>query len=168
VKDENSSPFFFIIIFFMKKIIFAFLVLLASCKQYDEKTTDERAAVMQADKDFSATSASKGVRYAFIKYIDTTGVLLRPNHDPLKGVRAEQFIEQMDDSTSSLVWEPDTAIISSNNDLAYTYGKYYIKNSDTSVTGSGTYITVWKKQKDGSWKFVLDSGNPGLSKKSAY
>jgi hypothetical protein len=26
----------------------------------------------------------------------------------------------------------------------------------------GTYCTVWKKDKDKKWKFVLDTGNEGL------
>jgi ketosteroid isomerase-like protein len=28
----------------------------------------------------------------------------------------------------------------------------------------GTYISIWKKQSDGNWKFVLDSGNEGVGK----
>jgi ketosteroid isomerase-like protein len=26
----------------------------------------------------------------------------------------------------------------------------------------GTYVSVWKKQKDGKWKFMLDTGNEGI------
>lgn len=26
----------------------------------------------------------------------------------------------------------------------------------------GTYVSVWKKDNKGEWKFVLDSGNEGL------
>ena len=26
----------------------------------------------------------------------------------------------------------------------------------------GTYVTIWKKQANGRWKFVLDSGNEGV------
>ena len=26
----------------------------------------------------------------------------------------------------------------------------------------GTYVTIWQKQTDGSWKFVLDTGTQGL------
>lgn len=27
---------------------------------------------------------------------------------------------------------------------------------------SGKYVTIWEKQSNGSWKFVLDCGNEGL------
>ena len=26
----------------------------------------------------------------------------------------------------------------------------------------GTYVSIWKKDKIGAWKFVLDSGNQGI------
>ena len=29
----------------------------------------------------------------------------------------------------------------------------------------GTYVTIWKKDADGTWKWVLDSGNEGLGEK---
>ena len=29
-----------------------------------------------------------------------------------------------------------------------------------SVVRHGKYVTIWKKQADGSWKFVVDIGNP--------
>ncbi|MBK7030961.1 MAG: hypothetical protein IPH45_17925 [Bacteroidales bacterium] len=43
--------------------------------------------------------------------------------------------------------------------MAYTYGKYTWKinngNGDTTVY-KGVFHTVWKKQGDGSWKYVWD------------
>jgi ketosteroid isomerase-like protein len=26
----------------------------------------------------------------------------------------------------------------------------------------GTYTSIWKKEKNGKWKFVLDTGNEGI------
>ena len=34
------------------------------------------------------------------------------------------------------------------------------------VTREGTYVTIWKKDADGNWKFVLDTGNQGLGVKN--
>ncbi len=149
----------------MKELCIILIIFISSCNQTNRNTTTDSNAVMQADKDFSALSQRHGMRYAFLQYIDTTCVLLRANHNPLKRVRAEQFIENINDSSFTLSWDPDTAIISKGGELAYTYGTYHLEPKDTSAPEDGTYVTIWKKQNDGSWKFVLDSGNPGLSKK---
>jgi ketosteroid isomerase-like protein len=34
------------------------------------------------------------------------------------------------------------------------------------VTDYGKYATLWKKQKDGSWKVVMDMGNSSPAPKS--
>jgi ketosteroid isomerase-like protein len=34
------------------------------------------------------------------------------------------------------------------------------------VISRGTYVTIWEKQKDGTWKFVMDTGTSGLPEKS--
>jgi ketosteroid isomerase-like protein len=29
----------------------------------------------------------------------------------------------------------------------------------------GTYVNIWKKERDGQWKFIVNSNNPGVSNK---
>jgi hypothetical protein len=43
--------------------------------------------------------------------------------------------------------------------LGYTYGNYQLK-MDTLIE-KGTYVSIWKKDENGHWKYVLDSGNQG-------
>jgi ketosteroid isomerase-like protein len=50
-----------------------------------------------------------------------------------------------------------------SGDLGYTYELFTVTAKDTTM--QGTYVSIWKKQKDGNWKFVLDTGNPGGGKK---
>jgi ketosteroid isomerase-like protein len=52
--------------------------------------------------------------------------------------------------------------MAASGDLGYTYGNYQLKAKDKDgkvVTRYGKYASIWKKQKDGSWKVVLDMGN---------
>ena len=67
---------------------------------------------------------------------------------------------------SPLTWEPTRAEIAASGDLGYTFGNYKIRTGDE-VRSHGVYVTVWKKQPDGSWKYVLDGGNgtPGEAPK---
>ena len=52
-----------------------------------------------------------------------------------------------------------------SGDLAYTSGTYTVTYTDMKtkkvVNGGGTYVTVFKKQADGSWKAVADIATPG-------
>ena len=58
-----------------------------------------------------------------------------------------------------LEWLPDFIDVAKSGDLAYTYGKYTFSSKDTTgaiVKSDGVFHTVWKRQSDGTWKFVWD------------
>ena len=100
---------------------------------------------------------------AFLFYIADDGVLLRNNSFPEKGKEtlAKRFSGRTD-TTFILSWEPLFEKISECGDLGYTYGLHTSTDKLTGEITGGTYITIWQKQKDGSWKFVLDTGTQGL------
>ncbi|WP_298737518.1 hypothetical protein [uncultured Chitinophaga sp.] len=137
----------------------------AACNAPTVHETDSKAAreaVLKADTDFSDLSRKKGFRYAFLAYADSTAVLLRANNPPMKGQVAFRYIESMNDTGVTLTWEPGFASVAASGELAYTYGIYTFTSKDT--TTRGTYLTVWKKDAAGNWRFVLDTGNEGLGK----
>lgn len=138
-----------------------FFLLSTSCKQKNnlpkKKSTEE---IIKADEAFSDLSKKEGMKKAFIEYIDNDGVLLRPGRPPIIGANAIDFLSQVNDSSYTLTWSPAGAGIAASDDLGYSYGIYKLELKDTVVRG--TYVSVWKKQKDGKWKFVLDSGNEGI------
>jgi ketosteroid isomerase-like protein len=62
----------------------------------------------------------------------------------------------------SLTWAPVQAEMAASGDLGYTFGNYVLKAKDKDgkpVVEYGKYATVWKKQKDGSWRVAMDMGN---------
>ena len=146
--------------FILPALIISFL-LLASCKQKGNlskrKSTEE---IIKADEAFSDLSKKEGMKRAFLEYIDDEGILLRPAHPPIVGANAIDFLSQVNDSSYTLTWSPAGAGIAVSKDLGYSYGIYRLELKDTVLRG--TYVSIWKKQKDGTWKFILDSGNPGI------
>ena len=152
----------------MKKFICCILLSLAlfSCKNRNKRTaddaTDDRLKMMDADRAFSRLSEAKGMKAAFLDYIDSNGVLLRANHLPLLGADAIDYLIQQNDSSFTLKWEPKSGTVSTSGDLGYTYGLYVLKPTTKDTLIYGNYVSIWKKQADGSWKFVLDSGNEGI------
>jgi ketosteroid isomerase-like protein len=149
-----------IILFF-----FTYLFILSCNLKPDKENKADAFAkmeMMDADRKFSRMSAEKGMKAAFIEYIDSNGVLLRPGHLPIAGADAVDFLIQQNDSDYTMTWEPSNAYVARSGELGYTYGVYALKPSTIDTVIYGTYVSIWKKEKDGTWKFVLDSGNTGI------
>jgi ketosteroid isomerase-like protein len=146
--------------------IFIIVVLFSSCKNRNHKVVEADAfakmEMMNTDREFSKMSGEKGMKEAFIEYLDSNGVLLRPNRLPIAGADAVDFLIQQNDSDYTLTWEPKNGDISKSGDLGYTYGVYALRPSKKDTVIYGTYVSIWKREKDGTWKFVLDSGNEGI------
>lgn len=150
----------------MKYLISALLILLATACTRKEKIDieKEKEIIRQTDIDFSNLSKQKGMAAAFIEYMDTAAVLLRPGHFPIEGKDARRFISGTDDSGYILTWVPTQVIISKSGDIGYTYGTWtsYPKKWNADSASRGTYVSIWKRQKLGGWKMILDSGNDGV------
>ncbi len=107
----------------------------------------------------------KGMQEAFIKYAADDVVKLRPGEAPImnKPDLEKMFAEHAQDGVLKFQWTPVKADIAASGDLGYTFGNWsiFVKSDGTTrdTTIYGNYISIWKKQKDGSWKYVLDGGN---------
>ena len=144
-------------------ILICIILGIGSCKIKDpDATKNDLQNIMETDRAFSELSKKHGMKDAFIEYMDSDGVLIRANHHPIVGADAIDFLSQANDSTYSLTWRPSSGEVASSGDLGFTYGIYNLQLKDTLI--NGTYVSIWKKQKDGKWKFVLDAGNEGLGK----
>lgn len=149
----------------MKYLFFFLLPLIFySCTRDKLNIEKEKKIIKQTDIDFSNISKQKGMAAAFIEYMDSSAVLLRPGRFPLEGKDSRRFISGTDDSGYILTWVPQNVIISKSGDIGYTYGTWtsYPKKWNADSASRGTYITIWKRQKLGGWKVVLNSGNEGV------
>jgi ketosteroid isomerase-like protein len=122
-------------------------------------TTD---TLKQLEAEFMKAAADKGSQGYMSYYADDSvevpngGALIQGKTNIAKGMGF------LDDKDNRLIWTPVGADISSSGDLGYTYGNYefHSKNKEGKATVEyGKYASIWKRQKDGSWKVVLDMGN---------
>jgi ketosteroid isomerase-like protein len=116
----------------------------------------------QLEGEFMKAAAEKGSQGYMSYYADESVEV--PNGAPLIQGKAEiaKGMGFLDDKNNSLIWTPVGANISASGDLGYTYGNYefHAKDKDGKpVVQYGKYTSIWKLQKDGSWKVVLDMGN---------
>ncbi len=126
--------------------------------QARENLTDFRT-IVETERAFSRMSEEKGTREAFGAFIADDGILFRPTAVPGKKWMQEHPLPPSS-TRSVLTWQPMFAHVSNAGDLGYTTGPWQFKKDvrDTKPTAFGNFMTVWKKQPHGPWRFVLDLG----------
>ena len=116
------------------------------------------AEIENTEAAFSKMAADSGIAKAFIFFADDSAVLFRAN-TLYKGIEnITTLVNQQPNKGVTLEWSPDFIDVASSGDLGYTYGKFIFSVTDSTGTTSteGMFHTVWKKQADGSWKYVWD------------
>lgn len=97
----------------------------------------------------------------FASWFADDGVALGNGAQPLIGKVAIAKSAAWSPKDYQLTWTPTDALMGPSGDMGYTWGHYEGRSKDAngnSVVTSGRYITMWRKQADGSWKVVLDVG----------
>ena len=152
----------------MKTIIYVIVLnLLWACNQQtgQDFSQSDPQELMDVDLQFAQVASEKGISQAFYQYADQKAIILSQGQFPLKG--PEEIKENWQTVVSSfnsppqLSWNPTKAEIARSGDLGYTFGTYeftVLDSLDNTSISHGNYVTVWKKQDDGSWKYVLDGG----------
>lgn len=127
----------------------------------DVVTNNSPQEIIDADIAFSDMSRQVGIKKAFMEYMSDEGVLLRPGHVPIIGAVAIDYLSQVNDKDYVLSWKPSGGEIAKSGEMGFTYGIYELKINDETI--KGTYVNVWKKQRSGTWKYVLNNTNQGLT-----
>ncbi|WP_264520528.1 YybH family protein [Flavobacterium sp. N1994] len=147
----------------MKKVAFLLVIGLAlSCSKKTETQKPEtlKAEVFKAEADFKNLSQSKGIAQAFYTFADSNAVIKRENDTLIQGKEnIKNYYSNPKFQKASVIWKPDFVAVSNDGSLAYTYGKFVWTSSDSlgnKKEFKGRFHTVWKRQKDGRWKYVWD------------
>ncbi len=141
----------------MRKIIFA-LVLFSACKTAtrDLSKQSERE-IRNADIAMSDLAAKEGFFTALLAYAEDSVIIPREGKLPLLS-KAEAIASWAGKPViKEISWAPVRVVASESGEMGYSFGYSLYKGKDTTTYTS--YTTIWHKQKDGSWKFVLDGGN---------
>jgi uncharacterized protein (TIGR02246 family) len=146
-----------------------FVLLLAGCSQApppappDTRAGDEKI-IRDGEVAWMQDYASKDVEKILSHYADDA-TLMVPDMPLMKGKEAMRpaLTKMLADKNLSSTFATSTAEVSKSGDLAYTQGTYTFVHTDPKtkkpVTEKGKYVTVYKKQADGSWKAIEDIDN---------
>jgi len=119
----------------------------------------ERNALMKADE---ALFESHEDLDRFITFWPDDAVLM-PNDAPL--ARGDSIRATWEHLISlpgfGLEWRATSAQVAEAGDMGYTIGTYEltVEQDGTPMVTVGKYVTLWKKQADGSWKVAVDCFN---------
>ena len=145
-------------------VLFIVIVgFLQSCRNEILKgTTDSwKAEIVEAEKSFAEMAMQDGIEQAFLAFAADDAVMLRDGK-LIKGKDAirERFSSEWNSFTDpQLTWTAEFVDVASSGDLGYTYGPFVFSYSDSTGArhqSGGIFHTVWKRQQNGSWKFVWD------------
>lgn len=115
--------------------------------------------MVSTEQAFSRMAAEKNTRDAFMAFIADDGLLFRPGAVNGKKWMTEHPVPPSD-KRPLLAWQPSFAGMAAAGDLGFTTGPWEAKPdiNDEKPSAYGHFVTLWKKQPDGSWKFVVDLG----------
>ncbi len=135
------------------------LFLAISCHQPVERDNFKQE-ILNTEKAFEQMTRDKGIAEAFYYFADESAVIKRENDTLIKGKEnIKNYYSKKDLSRATVNWIPDFVDVSECGTLGYTYGNYVwkIANDKGDTTEyRGIFHTVWKKQKDTTWKYVWD------------
>jgi ketosteroid isomerase-like protein len=154
----------------MKEITVALLLLFvfaANVAATEKKSAEGAALLLQLEAEFAADVAQHG-HDAYVAHFAEDGVELVDGG----GISTKDAMSKQAPwpEGTSLAWTPVKADMAASGDLGYTYGNYVFTARDKEgklVSSYGKYTSIWKKQKEGRWKVVVDVGNSSPDPKAA-
>ena len=122
-----------------------------------------KAELMEADRVFAETIGREGLS-RWGSFFADDGAVIQEGVGEIRGV--ENIQANMDAGAAAVTgftWAPERASVSSGGDLGYTVGRFRTRILDpdgVELERTGLYVSVWRRQEDGSWKVEMDLGNP--------
>lgn len=124
----------------------------------DTVGTGARGEVERADRAFAAEAGARGVDRAFQAAAAPDAMMFGSAGELLLG---PVEIGASFGGPAAWAWRPVASLAAPGGDLAFTVGEAEI----TVPLAAGPrvyhskYLTIWRRQPDGSWRFVTDGGN---------
>jgi ketosteroid isomerase-like protein len=139
------------------------LVLVSLMGQTPRGTVSaDKGALVAADLAVAKATAERGLE-GWLSWFAADARIFPPGEPVIEGIEAiKAYYRKTGFDPKPLSWKPAYADLAASGDLGYTVGYASWPATDDKgqrVTRGSKYLTVWKKQADGSWKVAADMGN---------
>jgi ketosteroid isomerase-like protein len=101
-----------------------------------------------AERAFAQAAAQSGIVQAFRQFAAPDAVMFLP--DPTPATQALATARWAGD----LVWRMQYVGVAPSGDLAFSAGPSLLRGAGRPL--GGYYLTIWRRQPDGAWRYVLD------------
>lgn len=140
-------------------LLLLLLCLLTACGSPRSNETSEqwKREIRETEQAFAKLALAAGIEKAFLTYAAEEAVLMR--NDSLILGKPQIAKHYKGQTSKGLSWSPEFIEVSASGDLGYTYGYYHFISVDSTghtTDQKGVFHTVWKRQEDGTWRFVWD------------
>jgi ketosteroid isomerase-like protein len=132
----------------------------AAGKPDKEKIKSEIAATESA---FSAMAQERGLLAAFEHFAAPDVAFVDTDPRQWRGLAAVRERMSGTPADMKLSWSALFVDVSDDGTLGYDYGRYEARRpgpDGKDVVRGGFFLTIWKRQPDGSWRYVMDNGAP--------
>ena len=125
--------------------------------------TDVQSQILQLDAEWSRAAQDRDVDRAVSFWADDA-IVFPPGSPAVAGKAAiREFVAKSFQTPGfSISWKTTTVAVSRSGDIAYTTGINRVTFSTPDgkqVTVEGKAVAVWRREKDGAWKCVIDIWN---------
>lgn len=118
--------------------------------RYAAHESDPAVQVERAERDFARMAQAQGQWTAFRATAAADALMFVP-----QPVDAQAWLAGRADPPRSVAWQPHAVYVSCDGDTAATTGAAQWPGGS-----HGMFTTIWKRQADGSWKWIADHGAP--------
>lgn len=148
----------------MRKILalVSFLAATALAVSAADKEQLKKEVAAMEDQ-FSALAQEKGLLAAFQHFAAPDVAFIDTDPSQFRGRAAVLQRMGHDKPGVSLKWSAYFTDVSDDGTLGYNYGRYELRSpgpDGKERIGGGWFLTIWKRQPDGSWRYVMDNGAP--------
>lgn len=114
--------------------------------------------VLDADRAFAQMSREQGVSAAMVAFAAEDGLVFQTGAPAARGKDSIAALFQNADPPGLLSWQPEGADVSARGDMAYSWGRWTLTQPGAEAR-SGAYLSVWKRNPEGAWRFTANMGN---------
>jgi len=117
------------------------------------------------DRDLKWAAVAEGRNIdAIVSFWSDDAVVVPPGSPELRGKAAIRAYVQQSLAIPEfrISWSPSSAYVSPDGELGYTIGENLVSFSGQDgkrVTIKGRYTTIWRRDRTGDWKCVVDTWN---------
>ena len=143
-------------------VVVGVLLACAGCASAGSRA-DVRSRIMRLDAEWSRAAQARDVDRVLSFWADDA-IVFPPGSPPVTGKPAirEFVLKSFGTPGFTISWRTTTVALSSSGDIAYTTGTNRVTFSapdGKQVSVEGKAVAVWRRERDGAWKCVIDIWN---------